>query len=208
MNAITFAVLGYVVLQLLLGAWVARKVRTEEDYLLAGRSLGPGLVVFTIFATWFGAETCLGAAGAVYANGLSGGNGDPLGYSLCILFLGLVFVLPLWRMKLTTAADLFDAPGADVDDDWNHQFPEKIGRRIKVRMALRIGDTAASGTGHAAPACGGRRMGLSLARQEVLEVDPESQRKLDELVVSHGHLAILELRQSRVGHADSRRQGA
>jgi Na+/proline symporter len=107
LNAITFAVLGYVVLQLLLGAYISRRVRTEEDYLLAGRSLGPGLVVFTIFATWFGAETCLGAAGAVYADGLSGGNGDPLGYALCILFLGFLFALPLWRMKLTTAADLY-----------------------------------------------------------------------------------------------------
>jgi Na+/proline symporter len=107
LNAITFAVLGYVVLQLLLGAYISRRVRTEEDYLLAGRSLGPGLVVFTIFATWFGAETCLGAAGAVYADGLAGGNGDPLGYSLCILFLGFMFALPLWRMKLTTAADLY-----------------------------------------------------------------------------------------------------
>jgi SSS family transporter len=107
LNAITFAVLGYVVLQLLLGAYISRRVRTEEDYLLAGRSLGPGLVVFTIFATWFGAETCLGAAGAVYADGLSGGNGDPLGYALCILFLGFAFALPLWRLKLTTAADLY-----------------------------------------------------------------------------------------------------
>ncbi|HUP21510.1 MAG TPA: sodium:solute symporter family protein [Thermoanaerobaculia bacterium] len=107
MNAITSAVLGYVVLQLLLGAYISRRVRTEEDYLLAGRSLGPGLVVFSIFATWFGAETCLGAAGAVYANGLSGGRGDPLGYALCILFLGFMFALPLWRMKLTTAADLY-----------------------------------------------------------------------------------------------------
>jgi Na+/proline symporter len=65
------------------------------------------LATFTVFATWFGAETCIAAAGAVYEHGLSGGSADPFGYGLCILLTGLVFAVPLWRLKLTTLADLF-----------------------------------------------------------------------------------------------------
>lgn len=74
---------------------------------MAGRSLGYGLAVFTIFATWFGAETVVGAAGAIYEHGLSGGSADPFGYGLCILVMGAFFAVPLWRRKLTTFADLF-----------------------------------------------------------------------------------------------------
>ena len=65
------------------------------------------LATFTVFATWFGAETCIAAAGAVYQFGLSGGSADPFGYGLCILLTGAVLAVPLWRMKLTTLGDLF-----------------------------------------------------------------------------------------------------
>lgn len=107
MNAITLAILGYVALQLLVGAWVSRRVRTEEDYLVAGRRLGFPLATFTIFATWFGAETCIGAAGSIYEKGLSGGSADPFGYMLCLVLMGLVFAVPLWKLRLTTVADFF-----------------------------------------------------------------------------------------------------
>jgi len=97
----------YVLAQLLIGAWVSRRVRTEADYLVAGRSLGYGLTTFTVFATWFGAETCIGSAGSIYAEGLAGGTADPFGYGLCLLLMGLLFAVPLWRRGLTTLADLF-----------------------------------------------------------------------------------------------------
>jgi SSS family solute:Na+ symporter len=107
MNATLLGIGAYIAAQLLVGAWVARRIRTEDDYLVAGRRLGYPLAVFTIFATWFGAETCIGAAGAIYENGLSGGSADPFGYGLCLLFMGVVFAVPLWKRRLTTLADLF-----------------------------------------------------------------------------------------------------
>ena len=55
--------------QLALGLWVARRVRAADDFLLAGRRLGPGLLLGTVFATWFGAETCIGSAGSTFAAG-------------------------------------------------------------------------------------------------------------------------------------------
>jgi Na+/proline symporter len=107
MNGTLFGITVYVLAQLCIGAWVARRIHTEEDYLVAGRKLGYGLGIFTIFATWFGAETCIGAAGAIYEAGLSGGSADPFGYALCLFFMGAVFAIPLWRRRLTTMADLF-----------------------------------------------------------------------------------------------------
>jgi Na+/proline symporter len=102
-----WGVLGYVALQLLIGAWVSRFIANETDYWLAGRRLGPGLALFSVFATWFGAETCIASAGAIYEEGLAGGSADPFGYATCLLLMGLLLAAPLWRRRLTTLADLF-----------------------------------------------------------------------------------------------------
>jgi Na+/proline symporter len=107
LNLVTAVVLSYVVGSLAVGMWVSRRIRTEDDYLLAGRSLGTTLGTFTIFATWFGAETCIGAAGAVYSEGLAGGSADPFGYGLCLVLMGAVFAVRLWKMRLTTLGDFF-----------------------------------------------------------------------------------------------------
>jgi SSS family transporter len=96
-----------VLLQLLICFYVVRGMRSEQDYLLAGRKLGVPLVSMTIFATWFGAESCIGAAGLIYDEGLAGGRIDPFGYALCIIFLGLFFARKLWARKLTTLGDFF-----------------------------------------------------------------------------------------------------
>jgi Na+/proline symporter len=101
------ALLGYLLLQFGIGAVIARRLRSEDDYLVAGRSLGWGLGTFTIFATWFGAETVIGAAGTVYDEGVGATSAEPFGYALCLLLMGLVFAAPLWRRGLTTLADLY-----------------------------------------------------------------------------------------------------
>jgi SSS family solute:Na+ symporter len=94
-------------IQLAIGVWVSRRIKTESDYLIAGRSLGYGLTIFSIFATWFGAETVVGSAGVAYREGVSLASAEPFGYGLCLVLMGLVFAVPLWRRRLTTLADLY-----------------------------------------------------------------------------------------------------
>lgn len=101
------AIIVFMVVQFGIGVWVSRRVRTEDDYLVAGRRLGYPLGIFTIFATWFGAETVIGSAGVTYEDGVSLASAEPFGYGVCLIFMGLVFAAPLWRRKLTTLADLF-----------------------------------------------------------------------------------------------------
>lgn len=116
MNIVLLGIIGYVLCQLLIGVLMTRRVKTEADYLLAGRGIGLGLGSFTVFATWFGAETCIGAAGSIYQNGLAGGSADPFGYAACLLLMALVFAVPLWKRRLTTFADLFHSrysPGVE-----------------------------------------------------------------------------------------------
>ena len=104
MTPLLAAILGYVAAQLAVGVWVSRRIRTEADYLLAGRRLGPGLATASLFATWFGAETCIGAAGTVYGGGLRGATAEPFGYALCLLLMGLVFARVLWSRQYMTLA--------------------------------------------------------------------------------------------------------
>ena len=101
------AILVYLALQLGIGVWIARRIRNESDYLLAGRSLGYTFATFSIFATWFGSETVVGSAGNAFRDGVSLASAEPFGYGLCLILMGLVFAGPLWRRRLTTLADLF-----------------------------------------------------------------------------------------------------
>lgn len=107
MNATQLGILAYIVLQLGLGFLLSRRIHTEADYLLAGRRLGLSISVLTLFSTWFGAEACLGAAGVIYQEGLSGSVADPFAYGICLLLMGLFFAVPLWKRNLTTLADFF-----------------------------------------------------------------------------------------------------
>lgn len=107
MNFILWGLLAYLAAQVAIAFAVSRFIRTEADYLVAGRRLGIGLASFSIFATWFGAETVIGSAGLIYENGLAGGSGDPFGYALCILILGAFFARKLWLRKYTTFGDFF-----------------------------------------------------------------------------------------------------
>jgi Na+/proline symporter len=107
MNFVTLGIGVYIAGQLLIGLWVSRLVRTDDDYFLGGRKFGYLLATFSIFATWFGAESCIGTAGAAYENGFAGVLADPFGYAVCIALMGLVLAVPLWKMGLTTIADLF-----------------------------------------------------------------------------------------------------
>lgn len=108
MNVTVIALFAYLLVQFGIGAVVARRLRSEDDYLVAGRSLGWGLGTFTIFATWFGAETVVGSAGQVHKEGLGATSAEPFGYALALVLMGLLFAAPLWRRGLTTLADLYE----------------------------------------------------------------------------------------------------
>lgn len=107
MNLVLGCILTYIALQLLVVFFISRKPKSESDYLLAGRCLGPWLSTFGVFATWFGAETCIGASGEAYRGGIRAVASDPFGYTIGLVAAGLLFGAALWGRGLTTLADLF-----------------------------------------------------------------------------------------------------
>jgi Na+/proline symporter len=97
----------YVVLQLGISVAASRRIQTEDDYLLAGRSLGVGVASVSLFATWFGAETVIGSSGAVASEGLSGGRADPFGYTACLVLMALVLAERMRSRNYVTLGDFF-----------------------------------------------------------------------------------------------------
>ena len=53
------------------GLWTSRFVRKSADFFVAGRSLGPGLILASMLAANIGAGSTVGVAGLAYRDGLS-----------------------------------------------------------------------------------------------------------------------------------------
>ena len=107
MSTALLGMLGYVLSQFVIGVYVSRRMSSDKDYILAGRSLGTGLVAFSVFATWFGAEAIVASSGEIYEKGLAGALTDPFGYGGAVLVVGLLLAGKLWNGNLTTFADAF-----------------------------------------------------------------------------------------------------
>lgn len=107
MNAVLIAILGYVLAQFAIGTWVSRRMASETDYILAGRTLTTPLIMFAVFATFFGSEALTATSAAVYEKGLAGALVDPLCYAVAMILSGLFFAARLRAAELTTFADLF-----------------------------------------------------------------------------------------------------
>lgn len=97
----------YLAVVLGIGLRAAGRVHDNADYIVAGRRLPPWLCTFTLFATWFGGGTAMGAAGAAYADGLRGVIADPFGAALCLFLFGAFYAKVLRRLELLTVADFF-----------------------------------------------------------------------------------------------------
>jgi len=100
-------VIVYLAISIAIGLYAGRKVHSASDYITAGRSLPMPMVMAMVFATWFGAETVLGISATFLDEGFRGLISDPLGASVCLVLFGLVFALPLYRLKLMTLGDFF-----------------------------------------------------------------------------------------------------
>ncbi len=97
----------YLVATLVIGILASRLVKNSEDYLLAGRRLPLHIATATLFATWFGSETILGASSEFVEGGLIAIIRDPFGAALCLMLVGLVYARLLYRMRLLTIGDFF-----------------------------------------------------------------------------------------------------
>ncbi len=107
LRMIAIFIIAYLVLTLVIGILASRLVKNSGDFILAGRKLPLIIATTTVFATWFGSETVMGASGEFATGGLLAVIEDPFGAALCLILVGLFFARPLYRMNLLTFGDYY-----------------------------------------------------------------------------------------------------
>jgi solute:Na+ symporter, SSS family len=109
-------VIAYLVAMIAFGFWGKRRARTESDFLVAGRRLGPVLYAGTMSALVLGGASTIGGVGLGYEYGLSGmwlvvaiGTG--------VLLLSLLFAGRVQRLRVYTVSQMLElryGPGSSV----------------------------------------------------------------------------------------------
>ncbi|KAH8353823.1 hypothetical protein KR084_003030 [Drosophila pseudotakahashii] len=102
------SIVMFYLLILVVGIWAGRKKQSgndsEEEVMLAGRSIGLFVGIFTMTATWVGGGYINGTAEAIYTSGLVWCQA-PFGYALSLVFGGIFFANPMRKQGYITMLD-------------------------------------------------------------------------------------------------------
>jgi len=97
----------YLMVSVGIGLYAATRVHNTKDFAVAGRSLPFPVVMATVFATWFGAESIFGISGSFIKDGLAGIVADPFGSSMCLILAGILFSRYLYKLNIITLGDYY-----------------------------------------------------------------------------------------------------
>jgi solute:Na+ symporter, SSS family len=111
----------YLAITIGIGLYAAKRVHSDRDFVLAGRSLPLGIVMATVFATWFGAESILGTSANFTTWGLASMVGDPFAASLALVLVGVFYAKRLYAKNYLTIGSF---------------YREKYGRTIEILASL------------------------------------------------------------------------
>jgi len=104
---VTFIV-GCFAVRMGVGIWASRKVSNAADYVVAGRKLPIYMIGASVMATWFAAETLMGASSTGYQYGFQGVVFDPFGAAACLFLSGFFFTRLMRRARYLTVVDFFE----------------------------------------------------------------------------------------------------
>lgn len=105
---IVIFIVVFFALRMAVGIWASRQVSDAADYIVAGRKLPIYMVGASVMATWFAAETLLGASSTAYQFGFQGVIFDPFGAVVCLLLSGFLFTRVMRRARYLTVVDFFE----------------------------------------------------------------------------------------------------
>jgi Na+/proline symporter len=97
----------YIVITLSIGFWASKRIKTTQDYTLAGKSLSTSFVGVTIFATWFGSNNIMGTPSYFVNNGFSAFVALVLAGCTCLVIVGFFYARRLYQMNIVTVGDFF-----------------------------------------------------------------------------------------------------
>jgi Na+/proline symporter len=97
----------YLLISIGIGLYAATRVHNTKDFAVAGRSLPFPVVMATVFATWFGAESIFGISATFVKSDLGGIVADPFGSALCLIIAGILFSRYLYTLNIITLGDFY-----------------------------------------------------------------------------------------------------
>ena len=104
-----FIIIFYLFGTVLFGMYIGRKMKSGNDYFLAGRSLPWWAIGMSLVVTDIGAVDMVGIAGAAYLYGIVLGNYDWLG-SVPVMIVGAFLFIPMfWKSKVSTIPEWLGA---------------------------------------------------------------------------------------------------
>lgn len=108
MSTLGLMVLVYLILMVPISFYASRYVKNTRDYVLAGRNLPFYMALATVFATWLGSDSILGASSYMAQGGFLEVISDPFGAGLCLVLIGLFFARKLYGLNHLTIGDYFE----------------------------------------------------------------------------------------------------
>lgn len=108
MDTLGLFVLIYLILMVPISFYASRFVKNTNDYVLAGRNLPFYMALATVFATWLGSDSILGASSYMAQGGFLEVMSDPFGAGLCLILIGVFFARKLYGMNFLTIGDYFE----------------------------------------------------------------------------------------------------
>src|SRR5210317_1757112 len=104
---VNFFIIFYLLITLGIGFWASKRIKTSDDFALAGKSLSTSLVGVTLFATWFGSTQIMGNPGYFIVDGFSSYITLILSGGICLFIVGQFYARKLYRMNIVTINDFF-----------------------------------------------------------------------------------------------------
>lgn len=100
-------IVAYFVVVVVIGVWVSRSTDTGEDLFLAGRSLGWGVIGFSLFASNISSTTLIGLSGAAYSNGIAVSTYEWMS-GVPLIVLAFIFIPMYLRSRITTIPEFLE----------------------------------------------------------------------------------------------------
>ncbi|MBN2148684.1 MAG: sodium:solute symporter family protein [Anaerolineales bacterium] len=105
---IVIVIIAFFAVRMGVGIWASRRVKDAADYIVAGRRLPIYMVGASVMATWFAAETLMGASSTAYQYGFQGVVFDPFGAAACLFLSAFFFTRLMRRARYLTLVDFFE----------------------------------------------------------------------------------------------------
>lgn len=105
MNSFTILFGGYLILLIFIGVYSSKKLKSAEDFLVAGRKLNLPLTSASLMATWTGAAAITGYTGWIYEAGYSM-VWLAVATTTSLLFISLLLSKKLQQLGVVTVPDI------------------------------------------------------------------------------------------------------